>query len=970
MNHFIRKLIVVGYSICLPAIALLYLGGCTSKARVDANIEQKSAHSQISSQVKQKLVEKAEAITVKIYAGDNTGSGILLKHQEKTYTVVTNRHVIAHEKSYLIQTPDGVKHQATLLNSSTNEDLALLQFESDRSYTVAEIGNASEQYDRELFASGFPYNSDKLQLSTGKFALQLDTPLKDGYQIGYTNDIQSGMSGGAILDANGKVIGVNARSANPVVPDYQFTDGTRPSEQQEKQLSQLSWGIPIYKVAELAPKLALIPPSSKPLTSQAELFEFDPNTLTEAANDVYQIAQKITVRIDSERGNGSGVIVAKQDNTYYVLTASHVVDNQNKKYYVVTVDGVKHSVEPNTVSSLPGVDLAVVRFTSTKDYDVATLSTYQSNKKLPTFLYGWARFDNQPKATFSSGYLQPKDFNFGSIKDSLSAINGNNLVYTNFSYGGMSGGPLLDSEGRVIGINTAVESERDDLDRFYMGYSLGISTTTVNALLEKLDLKRQWLNLTNSQPKVISAQDVESLYKNNKYLINPEVEKVNLDYQGWMNYGNLLWRTSNYEKAVEAFDKAILLKEDSYQAYYAKGLVLRNLNRYSEAGDVSLKAFEINYNYFPALKQLVSLFVPVDIDRLDYSGEDIKVLKESTSSALKIIDFALKDNFDSEYLHYAKFSILYHTYQNDQAMMSIDKAIQLSPKNYYFYMRRGIFYGEQKQYKLAIKDLNKAVSLSPNIPTIHFALGNIYKKLEKYNLAIEYYTRAIELDPAYANAYFSRSESYAALNKIQLAIEDLDKLIDLKPNDKGLYILRGAGYQEIGNYKSAIKDFTYAIKLNNNDSNVYSHRGQTYYEIKEYELAIKDYTYAIKLNSDNEDVYFNRGIAFNILGKYQQAVRDFSWVIEHNNNAYDAYYNRGLSFSGLEKHEIAIEDFNRTLELNPNYIEAYTQRGISYFMLDQQQQSLNNFEIAARLYKSKGNTNKYLEVQEMIKSIK
>ena len=40
------------------------------------------------------------------------------------------------------------------------------------------------------------------------------------------------------------------------------------------------------------------------------------------------IAQQITVRIDSKKnGNGSGAIVAKQGQTYYVVTALHVVEN-------------------------------------------------------------------------------------------------------------------------------------------------------------------------------------------------------------------------------------------------------------------------------------------------------------------------------------------------------------------------------------------------------------------------------------------------------------------------------------------------------------------------------------------------------------------------------------------------------------------------------------------------------------------
>jgi S1-C subfamily serine protease len=53
---------------------------------------------------------------------------------------------------------------------------------------------------------------------------------------------------------------------------------------------------------------------------------------------VDEIARQITVRINSSKnGNGSGVIFAKQGNTYSVLTASHVVSNPDK-YKIVTPD--------------------------------------------------------------------------------------------------------------------------------------------------------------------------------------------------------------------------------------------------------------------------------------------------------------------------------------------------------------------------------------------------------------------------------------------------------------------------------------------------------------------------------------------------------------------------------------------------------------------------------------------------------
>jgi tetratricopeptide (TPR) repeat protein len=52
----------------------------------------------------------------------------------------------------------------------------------------------------------------------------------------------------------------------------------------------------------------------------------------------------------------------------------------------------------------------------------------------------------------------------------------------------------------------------------------------------------------------------------------------------WLNYGNQLWRFEQNEEAINAFEKAIALQSDFYQAYYGKGSALRNeLKEYPKA---------------------------------------------------------------------------------------------------------------------------------------------------------------------------------------------------------------------------------------------------------------------------------------------------------------------------------------------------------------------------------------------------
>ncbi len=80
--------------------------------------------------------------------------------------------------------------------------------------------------------------------------MQLNRPLEEGYQIGYTNNIETGMSGGPILNQQGYLVGINGRLKYPSggIDTFKFTDGKFPRWSEFQQMEMLSWGIPIKTV--------------------------------------------------------------------------------------------------------------------------------------------------------------------------------------------------------------------------------------------------------------------------------------------------------------------------------------------------------------------------------------------------------------------------------------------------------------------------------------------------------------------------------------------------------------------------------------------------------------------------------------------------------------------------------------------------------------------------------------------------
>jgi serine protease DegQ len=209
------------------------------------------------------MQQLAQSITVKILSKGFLGSGILIQRKGLVYTVLTNAHVLrAGEKPYQIQTPDGRIYAVDLpkyAKSLQGNDLAVLQFRSPNAkYAVASLGSASTLIKgNKVFAAGFPLdaegNRDKgFVFRTGQVSLMLDKALEGGYQIGYTNDIQKGMSGGPLLNSVGEVVAINGMHAEPLWGDpYIYQDGTQPEPTLRNQLSKYSWGIPIETFVHL-----------------------------------------------------------------------------------------------------------------------------------------------------------------------------------------------------------------------------------------------------------------------------------------------------------------------------------------------------------------------------------------------------------------------------------------------------------------------------------------------------------------------------------------------------------------------------------------------------------------------------------------------------------------------------------------------------------------------------------------------
>ncbi len=183
---------------------------------------------------------------------------------------------------------------------------------------------------------------------------------------------------------------------------------------------------------------------------------------------VTQKAKEITVLIDG-CNSSSGVLYQHQGNTYYVLTAKHVVENRNVNCLVITPDGLRYETNIDKISiPLSGIDLAVLQFTSERNY---TLAEFGDSQKVTGGKTVYVAGAPEPTSAIPKRTLLVTPGNIVGIQPPQ---NGYEFIYNNSTRRGMSGGALLDENGKVIDIH----GQGDQQEGSKTGLNLAIPSQT------------------------------------------------------------------------------------------------------------------------------------------------------------------------------------------------------------------------------------------------------------------------------------------------------------------------------------------------------------------------------------------------------------------------------------------------------------------------------------------------------------
>ncbi|CAC9505607.1 hypothetical protein [uncultured Gammaproteobacteria bacterium] len=238
------------------------------------------------------------------------------------------------------------------------------------------------------------------------------------------------------------------------------------------------------------------------------------------------------------------------------------------------------------------------------------------------------------------------------------------------------------------------------------------------------------------EPSNIFSIDEKSLFQDihGFSMVNdvnhPIYEKTAEEY---IEKGNNNYHKSEFEKAIEAYKKAIEINPDSDMAYCNMGLAYDKLGELKEAIKAHKKAIEFNSNIDKAYCGMGHAYASLD------------KLKEAIEAYKKAIE--IKPDSDMAYCNMG--SAYGKSGKFKEAIEAFKKAIEFNSNNdNAYYNNMGLVYLKLSGFKEAIEAFKKVIQFNSNSDVAYDGMGLAYLKLGKFKEAMEAYKKAIDLNPA------------------------------------------------------------------------------------------------------------------------------------------------------------------------------------------------------------------------------
>jgi tetratricopeptide (TPR) repeat protein len=374
----------------------------------------------------------------------------------------------------------------------------------------------------------------------------------------------------------------------------------------------------------------------------------------------------------------------------------------------------------------------------------------------------------------------------------------------------------------------------------------------------------------------------------------------------WTNFGYLLNRKGDHERAVDAFQRGIQIKpmKETYVnlggARAAQGDLDRAVEAYRRALIIDPDCAEAHYNL-----------------GLTYYKQG--KVEEAMAGYRK----AIRCQADKADAYHALGRLLLKKGNLDDAIASLKRAVQLAPEYAPSYLRLGSAQRMNKNSNAAMAAYRKAVELDPNLHEAHNSLGALLCDVKKdYDGAVAAFRGAVRIQPEKAIYHCNLGNALFRAGEIGKSIASFEAAILLDPDLFQAHYGLGSAYRKKGDLNRAVKAYEEAARLKPEDPRPHDRLGQLYRQRGEFEQAVTAYRRAIQIRPGYAAAYMNLGNALVDLGELGEAIEAYQESLKRKPDDTLTLQNlaRGHSLNGNLDEASAV--LARLIQIDPENLRA------------------------------------------------
>lgn len=367
--------------------------------------------------------------------------------------------------------------------------------------------------------------------------------------------------------------------------------------------------------------------------------------------------------------------------------------------------------------------------------------------------------------------------------------------------------------------------------------------------------------------------------------------------------------------SIGDYEHALSLSPRNRQLMFNLALAYSHVDNFNKADSVFTEVL----SYYPGFEEAF------------LGRSDMLLQKGDTLRALTDLDSALVINPNSIYGNLRRAEVLMNRstplYRN--ALVNMDRAVKLDPKNPNLYINRAVIRYNLDDWWGAKEDLNMVLELDPNneIARLNRAILNL--EANSNDEAQEDLTIILRQDPDNYRARYNRAAVRFQKRNYKGAIEDITQVLKRFPDYAAGYLWRSDMHQQMGNYTAAQADFEQAEAISRKlkakgrrvvvdlpesaDERDSAKRGQkdkTEKELTAEELTEKEFTRLLTAddNTDLRSEYTNTAA--------RGRVQDMNRTVEPEPMVELAFYTSPTEVSENSYYIREVDELNRTRQLN------------------------------------------------------